>query len=188
MKSEMIKGSLVDNRSTRNLSCQCFDPMFESSSRRDEARIVGVSIGSLRDPGPLKLIDSSQCACLTVRPAHLCGCGRRCSGWPHPSISCMWQSSSRVPHTCCRGWSASLWVPYVCFSASFMTSSMVQLVRCRTLIPAQLTGWLLVQVCSAMVDLSMRHFARASLCSFSCVPSLCLVSPMYTLPQVHGTS
>ena len=32
---EMVEGSLVDNWNTRNLSCRRFDPMLESSSRRD---------------------------------------------------------------------------------------------------------------------------------------------------------
>ena len=42
--------------------------------------------------------------------------------------------------------------------------------------------------CSAMADLSMRYLVQASLCSFRRVSSLHFVSPMYTLPQVHGTS
>ena len=105
---EMIEGSLIDNWNTRNLSCRRFDPMLESSSRRDEARLVGLSIGSPRDRSPPKLIDSSPCACLIVRPARLCGCGGRCSGCPHPSIFCTWRSSSRVAHIRCLGLSASL--------------------------------------------------------------------------------
>ena len=39
-----------------------------------------------------------------------------------------------------------------------------------------------------MADLTVRHLVQASLCSFRRVSSRRFVSPMYTLPQVHGTS
>ena len=48
-------------------------------------------------------------------------------------------------------------------------------------------GWSFVNACSAIVDLSVRPFLHASRCSFSLVPSLRPVSPMYTWPQVQGT-
>ena len=74
------------------------------------------------------------------------------------------------------------------FSDSFMTSSMVRLARCRTFVASQRMGWSFVHACSAIADLSVRPFLHASRCSFSLVPSLRLVSPMYTWPQVQGTS
>ena len=49
-------------------------------------------------------------------------------------------------------------------------------------------GWSFVHACSAIADLSVRPFLHTSRCSFSLVPSLRLVSPMYTWPQVQGTS
>ena len=73
-------------------------------------------------------------------------------------------------------------------SDSFRTSSMVLLARCKTFVPVQFIGWSFVHACSAMADLSVRHFTHASLCFLILVSSLRLVSPMYTLLQVHGTS
>ena len=71
-------------------------------------------------------------------------------------------------------------------SASFMTSSTVRLARCKIFVSAQLIGWLFVHI----YVLSYGGFiGKASpLCSFRRVFSLRFVSPMYTLPQVHGTS
>ena len=73
-------------------------------------------------------------------------------------------------------------------SASFMTSSMVRLAGCKIFVLVQLIGWSFAHACSAMADLSVRHLVQASLCSFRRVSSRRFVSPMYTLPQVHGTS
>ena len=50
-------------------------------------------------------------------------------------------------------------------SASFMTSSMVRLARCKILVSAQLIGWSFTHACSAMADLSVRYLVQASLCS-----------------------
>ena len=73
-------------------------------------------------------------------------------------------------------------------SASFMTSSIVRLARCKIFVSAQLIGWSFVHACSAMADSSVRHLVQASLCSFKRISSQRFVSPMYTLPQVQGPS
>ena len=52
-------------------------------------------------------------------------------------------------------------------SASFNTSSMVWLARCKILVPLQLMGWSSAQACSAIADLSVWHLTQASLCSGS---------------------
>ena len=70
-------------------------------------------------------------------------------------------------------------------SASFMTSSMFLLARCRMFVPAQLIWWSFACACSAIADLSMRLMTHASLCSFNLFSSLRLLSHMYML---HGTS
>ena len=44
--------------------------------------------------------------------------------------------------------------------ASFITSSMVWLVRCKTLVPLQLMGWSSAQACSAIADLSVWHLTQ----------------------------
>ena len=69
--------------------------------------------------------------------------------------------------------------------ASFTTNSIVQLACCSILVSSQWMGWSSVQACSAMADLSMKAFMQASLCSFRCVSSRRVVSPMYTLPPNH---
>ena len=64
-------------------------------------------------------------------------------------------------------------------SASFMTSSMVRLARCKIFVLVQLIGWSFAHACSAMADLSVRYLVQASLCSFKRVSSRRFVSPMY---------
>ena len=51
--------------------------------------------------------------------------------------------------------------------ASFITSSLVWLARCKIFVPLQLMGW---SSCSAIADLSVWHLTQASLCSLSLVP------------------
>ena len=63
--------------------------------------------------------------------------------------------------------------------ASFITSSMVWLARCKILVPLQLMGWSSALACSAIADLSVWHLTQASLCSLSLVPRRLLVSPMF---------
>ena len=53
--------------------------------------------------------------------------------------------------------------------ASFITSSMVWLARCKILVPLQLMGWSSAQACSAIADLSVWHLTQASLCSLRLV-------------------
>ena len=53
--------------------------------------------------------------------------------------------------------------------ASFITSSMVWLARCKILVPLQLMGWSSAQACSVIADLSVWHLTQASLCSLSLV-------------------
>ena len=64
--------------------------------------------------------------------------------------------------------------------ASFMTSSMVRLARCKIFVSAQLIGWSFAHACSAMADLSVRYLVQASLCSFRRAYSRRFVSPIYT--------
>ena len=45
--------------------------------------------------------------------------------------------------------------------ASFITSSMVWLARCKILVPLQLMGWYSAQACSAIADLSVWHLTPA---------------------------
>ena len=55
-------------------------------------------------------------------------------------------------------------------SASFITSSMVRLARCKIFVSAQLIGWSFPHACSAMADLSVRHLVQAwllRLCALS---------------------
>ena len=67
--------------------------------------------------------------------------------------------------------------------ASFTTDSIVQLSCCSVLVSPQRMGWSSVQACSVIADLSVKPLMHPSLCSFRRV-----VAPMYTFPQVHGTS
>ena len=53
---------------------------------------------------------------------------------------------------------------------------------------SHLIGWCSVQACSAIADLSNDQLWHASLCSLILVPSLLMVSPMYTFPHVQGIS
>ena len=64
-------------------------------------------------------------------------------------------------------------------SASFMTSSMVRLARCKIFVSAQLNGLSFAHACSAMADLSVRYLVQASLCSFRLVGALFLQCTPY---------
>ena len=72
-------------------------------------------------------------------------------------------------------------------TTSFVTSSVVRRARCKIFVLAQLIWWSFAHAWSAMADLSVRHFVQVSLCFFKRVSSRRFVSPIYTLPQVHGT-
>ena len=46
------------------------------------------------------------------------------------------------------------------YSDSLSTSSIALFARCKTIVPTQFIGWLLVHACSAMADLSVRLFMQ----------------------------
>ena len=70
--------------------------------------------------------------------------------------------------------------------ASFTTNSIVRVACCCILVSPLQMGWSSIQACSVWADFSVKPLMRASLRSFRCVSTRCVVLLMYTFLQMHG--
>ena len=115
-------------------------------------------LSRLRTSG--KLIGSNQCACLSRAPRNCVDVSSAGAAQAGPTLNflnvAIQQSCSSYPLSLLKRASSGV---VRMLSASFMTSSMVRLARCKIFVSAQLIGWSFIHACSVMADLSVRHLA-----------------------------